>query len=114
MPAATASLLEDAVVDLDQWIASEVEAAFAEQEGTAFVTGNGANKPKGFLDYTEVAEASWSWGKIGYVATGVSGALPASNPSDVLIDTVYALKAGYRQNANWVMNREDARPRCAS
>ena len=106
MPAATASLLEDTVVDLDQWISSEVEAAFAEQEGTAFVAGDGVNKPKGFLDYTEVAEASWVWGQIGYVVTGVSGALPASHPSDVLIDTVYALKAGYRQNANWVMNRK--------
>ena len=106
MPAATASLLDDTVVDLDQWIPSEVEAAFAEQEGTAFVTGNGTNKPKGFLDYTKVAEASWGWGKIGYIVTGVSGALPASNPSDVLIDLVYALKAGYRQNANWVMNRK--------
>ncbi|MBU2313214.1 MAG: phage major capsid protein [Alphaproteobacteria bacterium] len=106
MPAATASLLDDAVVDLDQWISSEVEAAFAEQEGTAFVTGNGTNKPKGFLDYTKVAEASWVWGQIGYIATGVSGALPASNASDVLIDTVYALKAGYRQNATWVMNRK--------
>ena len=106
MPAATASLLEDTVVDLDQWISSEVEAAFAEQEGNAFVLGNGTNKPKGFLDYTKVAEASWAWGEIGYIITGVSGALPASNPSDVLIDTVYALKAGYRQNANWVMNRK--------
>jgi HK97 family phage major capsid protein len=105
MPAATASLLEDSAVDLDQWIAAEIETAFAEQEGTAFVTGDGTNKPKGFLDYTLVAEASWEWAKIGYVATGVSGALPASDPSDVLIDLVYALKAGYRQNAAWVMNR---------
>ncbi|WP_378943686.1 phage major capsid protein [Mesorhizobium sp. ANAO-SY3R2] len=106
MPAATAALLEDSVVDLDQWIASEVEAAFAEQEGTAFVSGNGTNKPKGFLDYNKVAEASWAWGDIGYIVTGVSGGLPASSPSDVLIDTVYTLKAGYRQNANWVMNRK--------
>jgi HK97 family phage major capsid protein len=106
MPAATASLLEDSVVNIDQWISGEVEAAFAEQEGAAFVNGNGANKPRGFLDYDTVAEAEWSWGKLGYVATGVSGALPASNASDVLIDTVYALKAGYRQNATWVMNRK--------
>jgi HK97 family phage major capsid protein len=106
MPAATPTLLEDAVVDLDQWIAAEIETAFAEQEGTAFVSGNGTNKPKGFLGYTLVAETSWAWGSIGYVATGVSGALPASNPSDKLIDLVYALKAGYRQNANWVMNRK--------
>lgn len=40
------------------------------------------------------------------MATGVDGALPASNPSDTLIDTIYALKAGYRQNASWVMNRK--------
>ena len=106
MPAATASLLEDSVVDLDQWISSEVEAAFAQQEGAAFISGDGTNKPKGFLDYAQVAEASWSWGNIGYIATGVAGALPASNPSDVLIDTIYALKAGYRQNASWVMNRK--------
>jgi HK97 family phage major capsid protein len=106
MPAATAALLEDSVVDIDQWIATEVEAAFAEQEGAAFVAGDGSNKPRGFLDHTAVAETSWSWGNLGYVATGVDGALPASDPSDVLIDTVYALKAGYRQNASWVMNRK--------
>ena len=34
-------------VNLDQWIAEEVQQAFAEQEGAAFVTGNGVNKPQG-------------------------------------------------------------------
>jgi HK97 family phage major capsid protein len=106
MPAATQTLLDDAAVSIDQWIAEEVQAAFAEQEGTAFVTGDGSNKPRGFLDYTKVADASWSWGNLGYVATGAAGAFPASDPSDVLIDLVYTLKAGYRQNANWVMNRK--------
>lgn len=105
MPAATPTLLEDTAVDLDQWITAEVETAFAEQEGTAFVSGDGINKPRGFLNYPTVADASWAWNNIGYIATGVAGALPASNPSDVLIDTVYALKSGYRQNAAWVMNR---------
>ena len=106
MPAATQALLDDVVVNLDQWIADEVQQAFADQESTAFVTGNGTNRPKGFLSYTNVADASWTWGNIGYVATGVAGAFPASNPSDKLIDFVYALKSGYRQNANWVMNRK--------
>ncbi|OQM75211.1 phage major capsid protein [Manganibacter manganicus] len=105
MPAATASLLDDAVVDLDQWISAEVEAAFAEQEGAAFVSGDGVAKPKGFLSYATAAEADWEWGKIGYRLTGVAGDLPAADASDVLVDTVYALKAGYRQNAHWVMNR---------
>ncbi len=106
MPAATASLLEDSAVNIEQWLAGEVEQVFAQQEGTAFVSGDGSNKPKGFLSYTTVDNASWSWGNIGYVASGAAGAFPASNPSDVLIDLVYAVKAGYRQNGVFVMNRK--------
>jgi len=33
MPAATATLLEDSAVNLDQWLAAEVDQAFAVQEG---------------------------------------------------------------------------------
>jgi HK97 family phage major capsid protein len=106
MPAATAAFLDDAAVDVGAWLAEEVNAAFAEQETAAFVNGNGTNKPKGFLQETQIAEASWAWDKIGYLATGVSGAWPVDDPSDRLIDLVYTLKAGYRQNASWVMNRK--------
>jgi HK97 family phage major capsid protein len=106
MPAATTAFLDDAAVDVGQWIADEVNAAFAAQETTAFVSGDGVSKPTGFLSAPKVSEASWSWGSLGYLPTGVSGALPASHASDVLIDLVYALKAGYRQNASWVMNRK--------
>ena len=106
MPAATATLLEDAAVNIDQWLAQEVEQVFAAQEGTAFVTGDGSNKPKGFLAYTTVANGSWTWGNIGYIASGAAGAFPSSNPSDVLVDLVYAVNAGYRQNGVFVMNRK--------
>jgi HK97 family phage major capsid protein len=106
MPAATATLLEDSAVNIDEWLGQEVEQVFAAQEGTAFVTGDGTNKPKGFLGYTNVANASWSWGNMGYIASGSAGAFPASNPSDVLVDLIYAVKAGYRQNAVFVMNRK--------
>jgi HK97 family phage major capsid protein len=99
-------LLEDTAVNIDEWLAGEVEQAFAIQEGTAFVTGDGTNKPKGFLAYTTVANASWTWGNIGYIASGAAGAFAASNPSDSLVDLIYAVKAGYRQNGNFVMNRK--------
>ncbi len=105
MPAATQTLLDDAVVDIEQWIADEVGVVFAEQEGAAFVNGNGVNKPTGFLAYPTVQQASWSFGKIGYIDTGVSAGFAATTPSDILYDLVYALKAGYRQNARFVMNR---------
>jgi HK97 family phage major capsid protein len=114
MPAATASLLDDAAVDLDEWIASEVDQVFAEQEGTAFITGDGVNKPKGFLTTTAVANSAWSWGNVGYVASGAAGAFPASNPSDVLVDLIYALKAGYRQNGNFVTNPRPRRRSASS
>jgi HK97 family phage major capsid protein len=105
MPAATSSLLDDSAVNIDEWIADEVRSAFAEQEGKAFVTGNGVNKPKGFLDYAKVDNAAWSWGNVGTIATGVSGAFPATNAGDKLIDLVYAVKSGYRANGTFVMNR---------
>jgi HK97 family phage major capsid protein len=106
MPAATPTLLEDSAVNIDEWLAGEVDQAFAVQEGAAFVNGDGVNKPKGFLSYTTIDNASWSWGNIGTVSTGVDGAFPATNPSDKLVDLIYALKAGYRQNAVFVMNRK--------
>jgi HK97 family phage major capsid protein len=104
-PAATQALLDDSVVNLDEWIAREIETVFAEQETEAFINGDGVNRPKGFMTYPKVANATWSWGNTGYIATGVAGAFAASNPSDKLLDVIYALKAGYRQNARWVLNR---------
>ncbi len=106
MPAATATLLDDSAVNIDEWIASEVELTFAVQEGAAFVAGDGVNKPKGFVSYTAVANTSWTWGNLGYIASGAAGAFASSDPSDKLVDLIYALKAGYRQNAAFVMNRK--------
>lgn len=106
MPSATQTLLDDSAVDIEAWLAEEIELAFAVQEGQAFVTGDGVSKPKGFLTGTPTTEAAFAWGNLAYVPTGVSAAFPAANPSDVLVDLVYTLKAGYRQNATFVMNRK--------
>ncbi|WP_421729745.1 phage major capsid protein [Brevundimonas sp.] len=105
-PAATQSLLDDAMINLDEWLASEVEDAFAAQETQAFVNGDGTNKPKGFLGYTMVADASHAWGQIGYVASGSAGAFPTTTPTDKLLDLIYAPKAQYRPNGRFVMNRK--------
>lgn len=105
MPAATATLLDDSAIDIDTWIAEEVRDTFAEQEGTAFVKGNGTTEPKGFLSYDKEVAGSEEWGELAYISTGVAGAFPASNPSDKLIDLIYTLKAGYRANGTFVFNR---------
>jgi HK97 family phage major capsid protein len=105
MPAASSSLLDDSAVNIDEWIAEEVRDAFAQQEGTAFVSGNGTNKPKGFMDYTKVANGSWTWGNTGFVSTGANGAFAASNPGDKLIDLIDTVKGAYRANGTFVFNR---------
>ena len=105
MPAATQTLLDDSQVDLEAWLAGEVQTVFAEQEGAAFVSGNGTTQPKGFLTETIVADGSWAWTKLGYIASGAAGAFATSNPTDALISLAYAPKQGYRANGSWVMNR---------
>ena len=105
MPSATQSLLDDGAISIEDWIADEVQTVFAEKEGQAFIAGDGIDKPKGILGYTNVANASWTWGNVGYLATGVSGGFPAATPSDSLIDLAYAVKAPYRQNGAFIMSR---------
>lgn len=106
-PAATQTMLDDSAVDIAQWLADEVAIEFAEEEGAAFITGDGVNKPRGITKYTTVADASWAWGKIGFKTSGVAAALSdaTNNGGDALIDLAYSLKQGYRQNARWLMNK---------
>ncbi|MAP96620.1 MAG: phage major capsid protein [Ponticaulis sp.] len=105
MPAATQALLDDSFVDVDEWLADEVQDAFSAQENTAFVSGTGTNQPRGILSYTETANASQSWGEIGYIASGAAGDFATGEEVDRLLDLIYALKPGFRGNARFVMNR---------
>lgn len=107
-PSATQSILDDSAINIENWLADEVSIEFAQEEGAAFVNGNGANKPTGFLQGTKVANASWAWGKTGYVATGVSGGFLSTADGDEatnIIDLVYSLKPTFRGNARFTMNR---------
>ena len=76
------------------WIAYEIETAFAEQEGAAFVNGDGVNRPQDFSPTTSTG--AWIWGKLAYRPDGRAGAFAAVEPfrHD---RPLYALKAGYRQ-----------------
>src|SRR5690606_32242846 len=82
-----------------------VSAKFAHLEAAAFVSGDGIGKPRGFMDYPMVANASWTWGSIGFMASGDATAIPGDAP---LIDLAHALPQAYRENATWVMNNRTA------
>jgi HK97 family phage major capsid protein len=110
MPAASQSLLDDSFLDIGAWLGDEVQLEFANQEGVAFISGDGVLKPAGFIGgYPIVANASYAWGKIGYVATGAAGAFKTDGtptaPADCLIDIYTSLKTAYRKNSTFIANR---------
>lgn len=105
MPAATQTLLDDGVADVDQWLADEVRDVFSAQETQAFITGDGVNKPRGILDYAQADDGTQGWGSLGTVSTGVDGGFESDAPVDALLDLIYAPKTRYRKDASFVMNR---------
>ena len=100
MPYATQQLLDDSRVDIAAWLADEVAIEFNEEESEAFISGSGVEQPKGIAAYTMVANASYAWGKVGYIASGHATLL---NNADKLIDLQHALKSVYRNGAVWLM-----------
>ena len=107
-PATTQKTLDDARLDIEQWLANEVSTEFAEQEGAAFIAGDGVNKPRGILAYGTVANSSWAWGKIGFTVTGKADGFLAPtasvSPADALYDAYYGLKPSFRNGAEWIMS----------
>ncbi|MGL4239385.1 phage major capsid protein [Tabrizicola sp.] len=104
MPKASQRLLDDSAFDVEGWLAEKIATRFIRAEAAAFINGDGVDKPKGILLPTKVANASWTWGNIGYVPTGAAADFATTNPADCIINLVYALGADYRANATFVMN----------
>ena len=106
-PAATQRALDDMFFDPAVWIAQEVAYEFAKQEGIAFMSGDGTNKPKGLLTAPTAITSDRNgrpFGTIQEIHTGVADNFPAVAPADVLIDMIYALKGGYRRGATFMLN----------
>jgi HK97 family phage major capsid protein len=107
-PTATQTLLDDSMISIEDWLGGRVRDIFDRKENAAFVNGDGVARPRGFLHYPTVDEWSWAWGSIGYIPTGQADFDADPDAVDNFLDTVYALKTEYRQNARWLMNSTTA------
>ncbi len=105
LPKASQRLLDDSAFDIEGWLAGRIADKFARSEASAFLNGDGVDKPKGMLTYPTVANDNWSWGNIGYVASETAGGITRADP---IVDLVYSLGAEYRANATFVMNSKTA------
>ena len=104
-PRSTQRLLDDAMFNVDEWLAQKIAERLARLENTAFVSGNGTGKPKGFLTYAAGTPSASDFDVIEQIVSGAAGDFAASNPADHLVNLVFSLKAQYRDNAVFVMKR---------
>lgn len=102
-PAISQQLLDDAAVNLETWLAEEVDTEFARQEGIAFLSGNGTNKPYGVLTYVTGAAnaARHPWGAIQTMNSGAAAAVTG----DGLLDLMHSLPSAFAINAKFYTNR---------
>lgn len=108
MPKASQRLLDDSAFDVEGWLAGKIATRFIRAEAAAFINGDGVDKPKGILLPAKVANASWTWGSLGYVPTGAAADFATTNASDCIVNLVYALGADYRANGAFIMNSKTA------
>jgi HK97 family phage major capsid protein len=108
MPKASQRLLDDSAFDVEGWLAEKIASRFIRSESAAFVNGDGVDKPKGILLPAKVPNSAWTWGSLGYVASGAAADFPTINAVDCIVNLVYALAAPYRANATFVMNSKTA------
>lgn len=100
LPKASQRLLDDSAFDIEGWLAGRIASKFARAEASAFINGDGQDKPRGFLNHASVDNDVWTWGTLGYVPSAVDGDVTP----EAIIELVYALGAQYRANGAFVMN----------
>jgi HK97 family phage major capsid protein len=101
-PRMTTEMIEDSYLDIEAWLSGKVADKFARTQNSAFVNGDGVNKPRGFLTYAaQAVSGTYERNAINQVAMGTADALNA----DGLIAVQNALKEEYQPGAVFGMKR---------
>ena len=105
-PEATRQSINDLLFDVEGWLMDRGAEMFAISEGLAFVSGNGVNKPTGFLagpTPVATADSGRAVGTLQYIPTTQAAAFSA-NPFDQIKDLIFSARAGYRRGSVFVVN----------
>lgn len=109
-------ILDDSFFDVRAWLMRKIALTFARLEGIAWISGNGTNKPTGFLNGTPVATGDFdsparAFQALQYLPTGVAAnfqndllSSPAGDPFAVFVQAIHAMRPMWRQDAQFVMN----------
>lgn len=88
----SSQLLEDSAFDMEAEMNLEFAEQFAKAEGTAFISGNGTNKPTGITNGSTVASTT--------------AAAAAAIATDDLINLMHDIKTPYMSGATFMFNRQ--------
>lgn len=102
-PQVTQKMLDDSYFNVEAWLAAKTNDKLTRTENTAFVAGDGANKPKGFLSYAAWASAGvYERNKLEQVNSGTSGVFTA----DGLRRMQGRLLGAYQAGASFLTKRD--------
>lgn len=106
MPEATQQMIDDAGFDIETWLSNKVIDRMSRTENTAFVSGDGSLRPRGFLTYPNYTsqEANvdlYARGKIEQVNSGTNGQITG----DGLKSLQNRIKEAYQANSIWGIRR---------
>lgn len=101
-PRLTTEQIEDSYLDVEAWLQGKLVDRFTRIENTAFVSGDGVGKPRGFTTYPAWAVAgTYERDKVERVNSGAATNVAVAG----LIGIQNALKEPYQAGASWAMKR---------
>ena len=101
-PRMTTEQIEDSYLDVEAWLSGKVVDRFTRLENTAFVSGDGVGKPRGFTTYPAWASAGvYERDKVERVNSGAAANVAVAG----LIRIQNSLKEAYQAGASWAMKR---------
>lgn len=104
-PYATQAMIDDASINIEEWLAKKVSDKMGRAEAAAFVSGNGINKPRGFLTYADYSgtkgDGNVTLGQIEQRGSGAAAAIT----TDGLITLKYSLVEDLLARGTWLFNR---------
>jgi len=101
-PKATQKMLDDAGFDIESWLSNKVTDKILRTENTAFVNGDGSQKPRGFLQLPAwTTPDTYERFKLEQINSGVNG----NFDGDQVKALQNTLKEVYQPNAVWTIKR---------
>jgi HK97 family phage major capsid protein len=102
-PSATQKLLDDAQIDIENWLVEKVSRTMRQMENKSFLFGAGDHEPKGIFSYESQKTPARNWGVFQEIQTGFNGDFYDNKPN-ALMDIMHALPSQYLDGAAWAMS----------